>query len=71
MTNFLKSFCYPTHVFLILLLQNNFYLLMLLKLTVHDNPSPRSGPEYCLVTHFDCEHNQQKTLHKNAINQVT
>ena len=71
MTNFSKPFCYRTHVFLILLLQNIFYLLLHWKLTVHDNPSPRTGPEYCLVTQFDCEDNQQKTLHKNAINQVT
>ena len=37
----------------------------------HTNPSPRTGPQDLLVTHFDCEENEQKTLHKNAINQVT
>ena len=37
----------------------------------HNNPSPRTGPQDLLVTHFDCEENEQKTLHKYAINQVT
>ena len=36
-----------------------------------NNPSLRSGPQDLLVTHFDCEENEQKTLHKYAINQVT
>ena len=35
------------------------------------NPSPRTEPQDLLVTHCDCEENEQKTLHKNAINQVT
>ena len=35
------------------------------------NPSPRTGPQDLLVTHYDCEENEQKTLHKHAINQVT
>ena len=35
------------------------------------NPSPRTGPRYLLVTHYDCEENEQKTLHKYAINQVS
>ena len=34
-------------------------------------PSPRTGPQDLLVTHYDCEENEQKTLHKYAINQVT
>ena len=34
-------------------------------------PSPRTGPQDLLVTHYDCEENEQKTLHKFAINQVT
>ena len=37
----------------------------------HTNPSPRTGPQGLLVTHYDCEENEQKTLHKYAINQVT
>ena len=37
----------------------------------HTNPSPRTGPQDLLVTHYDCEENEQKTLHKYAINQVT
>ena len=35
------------------------------------NPSPRTGPQDLLVTHYDCEENAQKTLHKYAINQVS
>ena len=35
------------------------------------NPSPRTGPQDLLVTHYDCEENEQKILHKYAINQVT
>ena len=35
------------------------------------NPSLRTGPQGLLVTHYDCEENEQKTLHKYAINQVT
>ena len=26
------------------------------------NPSPRTGPQDLLVTHYDCEENEQKTL---------
>ena len=37
----------------------------------NQNPSPRTGPQNLLVTHYDCEENEQKTLHKYAINQVT
>ena len=35
------------------------------------NPSSRRGPHDLLVTHYDCEENEQKTLYKFAINQVT
>ena len=35
------------------------------------NPSPLTGPQDLLVPHYDCEENEQKTLHKYAINQVT
>ena len=37
----------------------------------HHNPSPRTGPQDSLVTYNDCEENEQKTLHKYAINHVT
>ena len=37
----------------------------------NENPSPHTGPQDLLVTHYDCEENEQKTLHKYAINQVT
>ena len=33
--------------------------------------SPRTGPQNLPVKHYDCEENEQKTLHKYAINQVT
>ena len=36
-----------------------------------NNPSSRTGPQDLLVTHYDCEENEQKTLHNSAINQVT
>ena len=35
------------------------------------NPSPPTGPQDLLVTHYDCEEDEQKTLHKYAIKQVT
>ena len=35
------------------------------------NPSPRTGPQDLLVTHYDCEENERKTLHKYAKNQVS
>ena len=50
-------------------------LQQILFLTFSDqntNPSPRTGPQDLLVTHYDCEENEQKkTLHKYAINQVS
>ena len=48
--------------------------LQLLFLIISDqsiSPSPRTGPQDLLVTHYDCEENEQKTLHKYAINQVS
>ena len=35
------------------------------------NPSHCTGLQDFLVTHYDCEENEQKTLHEYAINQVT
>ena len=35
------------------------------------NPSPRTGPQDLLVTHYDCEENERKTLHKYGINQLS
>ena len=35
----------------------------------HNNPSPRTGPQDSLVTHYDCEENEQKThVHNNFKN---
>ena len=48
--------------------------LQLLFLIISDqniNHSPHTGPQDLLVTHYDCEENEQKTLHKYAINQVS
>ena len=47
------------------------HLLFLIFSEASQNPSPRTGPQDLLVTHYDCEENEQKTLHKYAINQVT
>ena len=46
-------------------------LLFLITSNENKNPSPRTGPQDLLVTHYDCEENEQKTLHKYAINQVS
>ena len=53
-----KNINISTHFFLIFSDQNT-------------NPCPRIGPQDLLVTHYDCEENEQKTLHKYAINQVS
>ena len=45
--------------------------LFLLFSDQNTNPSPRTGPQDLLVTHNDCEENEQKTLYKYAINQVS
>ena len=48
--------------------------LQILFLIISDqntNPSPRTGPQNLLVTYNDCEENEQKTLHKYAISQVS
>ena len=37
----------------------------------HKNVSLRTGPHNLLVSHYYCEENEQKILHKHAINQVT
>ena len=47
------------------------HLLFLIFFEQNTNPSPRTGPQDLLVTHYDCEENEQKTLQKYAINQVT
>ena len=47
------------------------HLLFLIFSEPHQNPSPRTGPQDLLVTHYDYEEDDQKTLHKHALNQVT
>ena len=56
------------YILKILKFQHIFFLIFSDKNT---NPSPRTGPQDLLVTHYDCEENEQKTLQKYAINQVT
>ena len=46
-------------------------LLFIIFSDQNTNPSPRTGPQGLLVTHYDCEENEQKTLNKYAINQVS
>ena len=48
-----------------------FQQLFLIFSEPNQSPSPRTGPQTLLVTHYDCEENEQKTLHKYAINQIT
>ena len=43
------------------------HLLFLIFSESNHNPSPRTGPQDLLVTHYDWE----ETLYKYAINQVT
>ena len=60
---------YRTHVyFKDIYVSTHFFLIFSEQ---HTNPSSRTGPQDLLVTHYDCEENEQKTLHKYAINQVT
>ena len=46
------------------------FILFLIFSEQHTNPLPRTGPQDLLVTHYDCEKNEQKTVHKYAIDQV-
>ena len=43
------------------------HLLFLIFSEQHTNPSPRTGPQDLLVTHYDCEENEQKTLQKKTL----
>ena len=56
------------YILRILTFQHIFFLMFSDQNT---NPSPRTGPQDLLVAHYDCEENEQKILHKNAINQVS
>ena len=62
---------YPTYVSFINLFPPNPRSSFFSDPTPHKNPSPRTGPQDLLVTHYDFEKNEQKTLHKYAINQIT
>ena len=61
---------YHTHVYFKIILRFQ-QILFLIFPDQNTNPSPRTGPQDLLVTHYDCEENEQKTLHKYDINQVT
>ena len=56
------------YILKILTFQHIFFLIFSDQNT---NFSPRTGPQDLSVTHYDCEENEQKTLHKYAINQVS
>ena len=56
------------YILKILIFQHVFFLIFSDQIT---NPSPCTGPQDFLLTHYDCEENEQKTLHKYAINQVS
>ena len=47
------------------------HILFLIFSEQNTNPSPRTGPRDLLVTHYDCEENEQKTLQKYAMSQIT
>ena len=47
------------------------HIIFLIFSDKNTNPSPCTGPQNLLVTHYDCEENEQKTLQKYAINQKT
>ena len=47
------------------------HLLFLIFSEQNTNSSPRTGPQCLLVSHYDYEENEQKTLHNYAISQVT
>ena len=50
---------------------NTFSPLVLLEPIPHPNPSHQTRTQDLQVTIYDCEDNQQQTLHNSAINQVT
>ena len=56
------------YILKILIVQQIFFLTFS---DQNPNPSPRTGIQVLLVTHYDCEENEQKILHKYAINQVS
>ena len=62
---------YPTHVSFFKKILQTHSPLISSEPTSHKNPSPRTEAQDFLVTHYDCEENEQKTLHKYAKNQVT
>ena len=55
----------------ILKVLSSHHLLFLVFSEQNANPSPCTEPQDLLVTHYDCEENEQQLLHKFAINQVT
>ena len=47
------------------------HILFLILSAQNTNPSHRTGLQDLLVTHYDCEENEPKMLHKYATNQAT
>ena len=54
------------HILEVLTFQHLLFLIFPIKLQIH-----LLGPQDLLVTHYDCEENEQKKQHNYAINQVT
>ena len=60
------------HTYLLIVYSiKTFSLLVHLETMNHINPSPRTGPQDLLGTNYDCKDQQQRTLHKYAINKIT
>ena len=55
---------------LIIFFRKTFSLLVQLQPRNHKTLSRRREPQDLFVTHYDCEDNQQKTLHTYSSNQV-
>ena len=47
------------------------HILFLIFSEQNTNPSPRTGPQDLLVTHYDCEENERKNATQICKNQVT
>ena len=68
--NFLKPILWNIiHMYILKILTFQHIFLFIFS-DQNTNPSPRTGPQDLLVTHYDCEENEQKTFHKYAINQI-
>ena len=60
-----------TDIFLLFLTFLTFSTSLIMTICKYKKNPSRTGLQDLLVTHYDCEENEQKTLHKYAVNQVT